>query len=249
MELGVRGHVAIVTGGGRGIGEGIAMALGGEGCRVVVWDRDAEPANKVAANIRAKGGEAIAVVGDVSNSASVAEVSQTLIDKYGEVQILVNNAGFSRIAPISEMTDKQWNDVIDTCLTGTFFCSRAFVPVMRKRQYGRIINISSRAARGDVNKVSYSAAKAGLIGFTKALAMELGADQITVNAIAPGSVPTERVRSMPGYAGDAARASDSLVQRVGTTWDIARGVLFLASPDAGFITGEVMMIAGGRGGL
>ena len=225
------------------------MGLAGEGCKVVVWDRDQEPAEKVATSIRSQGGEAIAITGDVSDSASVASNASRVLDQFGQVQILVNNAGFSRIAPIAEMTDAQWGDVIDTCLTGTFYCSRAFVPVMRRQQYGRIINISSRAARGDVNKVSYSAAKAGLIGFTKALAMELGPDKITVNAIAPGSVPTERVRKNPNYAGDSARAKDSLVQRVGTTWDMARGVLFLASPDAGFVTGDVMMIAGGRGGL
>lgn len=249
MDLKIRGHVSVVTGGGRGIGRGIARALAAEGCKVVVLDRDAGPAEAVAAEIGKAGGEAIAMIGDVGDSASVARFTQSIVDKFGTIQILVNNAGFSRDVAITEMSDRDWHDVINVCLTGAFYCSRAVVPVMMKQKYGRIINIGSRSWMGNLKKVNYSSAKAGVIGLTKALAMEMGPHNITVNAIAPGTVETERFKSTPNYAQAIQRARASvLVGRVGEPEDMARGVLFLASPDASYITGEIMHITGGRYG-
>ncbi len=249
MDLKIRGHVAIVTGAGRGIGRGIALALGAEGCKVVVLDRDGDPANEVAERIRAAGGEAFAIIGDVGDSASVASFTKAALEQFGTIHILVNNAGFSRDAAITEMSDSQWQDVINVCLTGVFYCSRAVAPAMLKQRYGRIINIASRSYMGNLKKVNYSAAKAGVIGFTKALAIEMGPHNITVNAIAAGTVDTERFKSTPSYAQAIARAKASiLVGRVGEPEDMARGVLFLASPDAGYVTGDVMHITGGRFG-
>jgi len=249
MDLKIRGHVAIVTGAGRGIGRGIALALAAEGCKVVVLDRDGEPANEVAARIRTAGGEALALTGDVGDPASVAAFTKATLEKFGAVHILVNNAGFSRDAAITDMTDSQWQEVINVCLTGVFYCSRAVVPAMLKQGYGRIVNIASRSYLGNHKKCNYSAAKAGVIGFTKALAIELGPHNITVNAIAAGTVETERYKSTPNYAQAIVRAKASiLVGRIGMPEDMARGVVYLASPDASFITGDVMHITGGRFG-
>lgn len=249
MDLKIKGHVAIVTGAGRGIGRGIARALGAEGCKVVVLDRDAGPANAVADEIRAAGGEAVAMTGDVGDSKSVAAFTQAVVDKFGAIHILVNNAGFSRDAPITEMTDQQWQEIINVCLSGVFYCSRAVVPTMMKQKYGRIINIGSRSWMGNLKKANYSAAKAGVIGLSKALSLELGPHGITVNVIAPGTVETERYKQTPNYAQAVERAkAGAVVGRLGEPEDTARGVLFYAAADADYITGDVMYMTGGRFG-
>lgn len=249
MDLKIKGHVAIVTGGGRGIGRGIAHALGGEGCRVVVLDRDAGPAEAVAGEIEAAGGEAVAMTADVAAPASVAAVTRAISDRFGAIHILVNNAGFSRDAPITEMTDQQWQEIIGVCLSGPFYCSRAVIPQMIRQKYGRIINIGSRSWMGNLKKANYSAAKAGVIGLSKTLAMELGPHGITVNVIAPGTVETERYKGTPNYAAQVVRARAAVtVGRLGEPEDIGRGVLFYAAADAGYITGDVMHMTGGRFG-
>jgi len=170
-----------------------------------------------------------------------------VLARWGSIEVLINNAGFSRDAPIAAMTDEQWQAVMGVCLTGPFICTRAVVPSMAARGYGRIITMSSRVHWGDVNKCNYAAAKAGVIGFTAGLALELAGDGITVNAIAPGFCPTDRALTLPYYE-DIKRRALALtpVQRVGTADDIAEGALYLASPKAGFITGEVLHITGGR---
>jgi 3-oxoacyl-[acyl-carrier protein] reductase len=249
MDLKIRGHVAMVTGGGRGIGRGIAHALGAEGCKVVVLDRDVGPAESVAAEIRAAGGEAAALSGDVADPASVSAFTEAALERFGTVHILINNAGFSRDAPITEMTDGQWQEIIGVCLTGPFNCSRAVAPAMIRQKYGRIINIGSRSWMGNEKKANYSAAKAGVIGLSKALAIELGPHGITVNVIAPGTVETERYKGTPNYATQIVRARAAVtVGRLGEPEDIARGVLFYAAKDADYITGDVMHMTGGRFG-
>ena len=249
MDLKIKGQIALVTGAGRGIGRGIAHALGREGCKVVVLDRDMAPAESVANEIRAEGGDAVAMTGDVGDSKAVNAFTARIVEQFGAIHILVNNAGFSRDAPITEMTDEIWHAVINTCLTGVFYCSRAVIPTMMKQKYGRIIKIGSRSWMGNLKKANYSSAKAGVIGLTKALAMELGPHGITVNVIAPGSVDTERFQATPNYAQAIERAKASVVVgRIGTSEDMARGVLFYAAADANFITGDIMHITGGRFG-
>ena len=246
MDLEIRGHVALVTGGGRGLGAEMCMALAEEGCKVAVWDRD-DAAEAVADQIRAAGGEAIALVGDVTNPETVRAVVADVLERLGAIEILVNCAGFSRDGPITEMTDEQWHAVIDVNLNAPFYVTRAVVPTMLANQYGRIVNISSRARNGDQFKSNYSAAKMGVVGLTMALALELGKSGITVNAIAPGFCETERTRNLPYYKDLKVRALEKTpMDRLGTERDIADGLLYLVGKRSGFITGEVLEIAGGR---
>ena len=246
LDIEIKGHVAVVTGGGRGLGAEICTALAAESCKVVVWDRDAA-ADEIAMRIRERGGDAIAITADVTDPAAVRAVIADVLDQLGSIEILVNCAGFSRDAPIAEMTDQQWRDVIDVNLNGPFYVTRAVVPTMIANHYGRIINISSRARNGDNFKSNYSAAKMGVVGFTMALAIELGKQGITVNAVAPGFCETERTRGLPYYKELKARALEKTPsERLGTERDIADGVLYLASRRSGYITGEVLDIAGGR---
>jgi len=247
MELGIAGHVALVTGAAHGLGAAIASALAKEGCRVGVWDRDGDGANRLVERIKAAGGDACALVGSVDNPDEVRELTQAAAARLGDIQILVNNAGYSADSPIEKMSDAAWHDIIGVCLTGAFYCTRAVVPAMIARKYGRIINISSRAHLGEFNKVNYCAAKAGLIGMTRALSLDLGPHGITVNAIAPGLVRTERVQNLPHYAEINTRSqARQPIKREGLPTDVADGVLYLASAGAGFVTGEVLHITGGR---
>ena len=246
MDLEIAGHVALVTGGGRGLGAEIAMALGQEGCKVAVWDRDAA-ADEVAARIRERGGEAFALQGDVTDPAKVRDVVAGVLKSHGSIEILVNCAGFSRDGPIAEMTDEQWHAVIDVNLNAPFYVTRAVVPTMIAQHYGRIVNISSRARNGDNFKSNYAAAKMGVVGFTMSLAIELGKQGITANAIAPGFCETERTRGLPHYRDLKARALEKTpTDRLGSERDIADGLLYLVGKRSGYITGEVLEIAGGR---
>lgn len=246
MNLEIQDHVAVVTGGGRGLGEAMCYALSEEGCNIVVWDRD-DAADKVAATIREKGGEAIGISADVTDPNQVKESVKRALDHYGSIEILVNCAGFSRDAPIDEMSRQEWLDVIDVNLNAPFYVTRAVVPTMKRNHYGRIINVSSRARTGDINKSNYSAAKAGIVGFTMALALELGKDGITANAIAPGFCETERTRGLPYYKDLKERALRlTPTDRLGLERDIADGLLYLVGKRSGYISGEVLQIAGGR---
>lgn len=246
MNLEIQGHIALVTGGGRGLGAEMCLALGEEGCKVAVWDRD-EAAEEIAEKIRAAGGEAIALVGDVTDPGTVRAVVADVLERLSSIEILVNCAGFSRDGPITEMTDEQWHAVIDVNLNAPFYVTRAVVPTMIRNKYGRIVNISSRARNGDQFKSNYSAAKMGVVGLTMALALELGKSGVTVNAIAPGFCETERTRNLPYYKELKVRALEKTpMDRLGTERDIADGLLYLVGKRSGFITGEVLEIAGGR---
>jgi 3-oxoacyl-[acyl-carrier protein] reductase len=247
MKLDLAGKVAVVTGGGRGIGRAICEALAGEGCPVAVCDRDEDAARDVAQAIVAQRGHAAALKVDVSDRSSVQLAATDVQRLLGTACILVNNAGFSLDGPLLEMTDEQWDAVVDVNLKGSWLCAQTFVPAMRAAGWGRIINISSRAHLGENRKSNYCAAKAGVIGLTRALSIELGDDNITVNAVAPGLIRTERVRSLRHFEDIDRRARESTpIKRPGTPEDVAAAVVYLASEAAAFVSGEVLHVTGGR---
>jgi 3-oxoacyl-[acyl-carrier protein] reductase len=246
MDIGIKGHVAVVTGGGRGIGAATARLLAAEGARLVVWDRDCEPAEAVAREIVAAGGEAMAITGSVSVTAEVEAVKAAVLARFGTAHILVNNAGFAHIGPALETTDQQWSDVVDVHMAGAFHCVRALAPAMVAQGYGRIVNISSLSVMGADRMAAYAAAKAGLLGLTRALMVELGPHSITVNAILPGYIRTERVKRSPAFPvlDERSRRAQTLPAE-GQPEDVANAVLFYASARSGFVTGDFMNVNGG----
>jgi 3-oxoacyl-[acyl-carrier protein] reductase len=225
----------------------MCLALGREGARVIVWDLDIASASSVADRIWAQGGAAHPWAGDVTDGDTVRRIAGEILGRWPQVHGLVNCAGFSRDAPLPAMTDEQWDAVIAVCLTAPFKVTRAFVPSMIEHHYGRIVNISSRARYGDDNKSNYSAAKAGIVGLTAAWAIELGGHGITANAIAPGFCETERTRGLPYYPELRQKAMErTFTDHLGTPDDIATATCYLLSPAAGYVSGEVVTIAGGR---
>ncbi|KRB93489.1 beta-ketoacyl-ACP reductase [Noviherbaspirillum sp. Root189] len=247
MDLQLTGKVAVITGSGRGIGYASALALAQEGARIVITDIDAESAAQAVANLRAAGHEAIGAVLDVCNNEQVQEMAGQAMREFGSIDILVNNAGFTRDKYLLKMPVEDWDSVVDTILKGAYYCTKAVLPSMMEKRWGRVINIASRAHWGNPGQTNYSAAKAGLIGFTRSLALEQGKFNITSNAIAPGLIETPLVRGLSTY--DMLRTNALArqpVQRMGAVEDVANAVTFLASDRASFITGEVLHVTGGR---
>jgi 3-oxoacyl-[acyl-carrier protein] reductase len=236
-----------VTGGGRGIGAQTALALAAEGVRVVVSDIDEAAAQQVADEVVAQGGGAIAVRCDVCNASDVGRVAAAAEDAFGGVDILVNNAGFNKDRYLTKMSESEWDSVVDVVLKGAFHCSRSVLPGMMARKWGRIVNISSRSVFGNPGQTNYSAAKLGLIGFTRALSLEQAKFGITVNAVAPGFVETELMRTNPTYESlrESATAKNP-VGFLGMPDDIASAVAFMASERARYITGVTLYVTGGR---
>lgn len=247
MKLGLENKVAVVTGSGRGIGAATARALAEEGARVVVTDIDPNTTAATVGALEEEGFEVHGVVADVTSAADVQRLVAETVARFGGLHVLVNNAGFPKDSYLTKMPEADWDLVTGVVLKGAFLCSKAAVPHMMAQKWGRIVNISSRAHLGNPGQANYSAAKAGLVGFTKALSYEEGKFNITVNAIAPGFVETELMRSLPSY--DAIRdkwLKATPLPRLGVPRDIADAVLFLASERAGFITGELLHVTGGR---
>ncbi len=238
--------VAVVTGSSRGIGRAIALRLAAEGAKVVVNYRGNEAAaNEVVAQIKAGGGEAIAVQADVSDVAQAEALIEAARKAFGRVDILVNNAGTTRDTLIMRMSEEDWDVVLDTNLKGAFNCIKAATRSMMRQRYGRIVNITSVSGlAGNPGQANYASAKAGLIGLTKTVAKELGSRNITCNAVAPGYVPTDLTASLPPELVQQAVERTPL-GRTGTPEDIAAAVAFLASDEAGFITGQVLAVDGG----
>ncbi|MEO8249535.1 MAG: 3-oxoacyl-ACP reductase FabG [Burkholderiales bacterium] len=247
MDLRLNGRVAIVTGSGRGIGRAAVTAFALEGVKVVVTDIDSAAVEETCAALRQNGHEVLGVTTDVCNPEQVQNLVDQTVKTFGKVDILVNNAGFTRDKYLAKMPMSDWDAVIDTVLKGAFLCTKAAVPSMMAQKWGRVINISSRAHHGNPGQTNYSAAKAGLIGFSRALALEQGKFNITSNAIAPGFIETELVKALPTYERikEAALARNS-VPYVGTPEDVASAILFLASEHARYISGETLHVSGGR---
>ena len=237
--------VAIVTGASRGIGRSVALALAAEGAQVVVnYARSSAAADEVVAQIGGEGGSAIALQADVSDADQVETLIKTTMDKWGRVDVLVNNAGITRDTLLLRMKPEDWQAVINLNLTGVFFCTRAVSKIMLKQRAGRIINIASVAGlMGNPGQANYSAAKAGVIGFTKTVAKELASRGITVNAVAPGFIKTD-------MTDDLSNTEDILkfipLGRYGQPDEVAGLIRFLAAdPAAAYITGQVLTIDGG----
>lgn len=240
-------QVAVVTGAGRGIGQAIALQLAAAGADIAGVDLQPESCAETVAKVQALGRRAWAFGANVADAASVTAAAEQILAAAGKVDILVNNAGFTRDKYLTKMPVEDWDAVVDTILKGAYLCTKAVLPSMIEQRWGRIINISSRAHLGNPGQTNYSAAKAGLIGFTRALAMEQGKFSITANAIAPGFIETELVKSLPTYEKlrEAALARNP-VPRLGRPDDIANAILFLASDCAGYITGDTLHVTGGR---
>jgi len=244
MEL--EGQAALVTGASRGIGRAVALALAEGGASVaVVYRQQKVAADAVVAEIAARGGKAFAWQGDVANPDDCARMVAETVARFGRLDILVNNAGIALEKLLLDTTVEEWDRLMAVHLRGMYACTRAALPGMIQRRYGRIINISSIwGISGAAGEVAYSAVKAGQIGFTKALAQEVGGLGITVNAVAPGAVATEMNGSLKGPELDDWLARTP-VGRLGTPEEIAAVVRFLAGPGAGFITGQVWSPNGG----
>ncbi len=248
----LEGKKALVTGGSRGIGRAISLTFAREGADVAVnFHRSQEKALEVAQEIRSMGRDAIEVRADVSVKSDVLEMVDQVIKNFGNIDILVNNAGIGKRAPILEMTEEEWDTVIDVNLKGVFLCTQAVAREMMRRGGGRIINIASLAAVGAVgNSAQYAAAKAGILQFTKCAAYELGEHKIHVNSICPGLIETDMLysgrRSKEEIEKNIARCKFSILGRLGKPQDIANMALFLASEEAEFITARNFIVDGGR---
>ncbi len=238
-------RVAIVTGGGRGIGQAICQRFARAGATVIVSDRDASGAQGTAAAIAADDGRATVSLADVTSPDDVQRLIASTLEIHGRVDILVNNAGITRDGLIMRMSETDWDTVLDTNLKGAFNCIKAVIRTMMKQRYGRIVNISSIAGlTGNPGQANYSASKAGLIGLTKAVAKEVGSRNITCNAVAPGFIETDLTMVLPEELRQQFTNMTPL-GRPGRTEDIAHAVAFLASDQASFITGHVLSVDGG----
>jgi 3-oxoacyl-[acyl-carrier protein] reductase len=239
----LQNKVAVITGGAQGIGRAIALNMGREGARVVVADLQGEKLKGVAGELRELGVEALGAEVNVANETSVKQMAEQAFGRFGRVDILVNGAGVYLKAPVVRKSEEDWDNTINVNLGGNFLCVRAFVPAMRRQRSGRIISIASSIAHTGAREFAdYAASKAGIIGFVKALARELGNDGITVNAICPGSANTDMPRRHRSEEEVMARLRATPLGHVLEPEDIAGPILFLASDAAAYITGQAYNI-------
>lgn len=241
----LKDKVALVTGGGSGIGEATAKLFAQEGARVALVDINAEGVERVAKAIIAEGGQALAIKADVAQRNEVEDAVAKVLNRFGQVDILINNAGIFRDAMSWKMDDRQWDQVISVCLKGTFICSQIVIPHMRLHNYGKIVNTASIAALGNPGQANYSAAKGGIISLTKTLALELARSNINVNCVAPGSIDTPIIKDMPQDILQRVVEDKVPFRRMGTPAEVAKLHLFLASEDSSYITGQIIFIDGG----
>jgi 3-oxoacyl-[acyl-carrier protein] reductase len=243
-----QGRVAIITGAGGDLGRGMALRLAEEGVRVMVNDKNLEKAQETVRLVVERGGQAMAHGADVTKATEVQEMIDQVIKEWGHLDILVNNAGDIRDALLQKMTDEDWDFVVDLSLKGSFICARAVAPLMIERRYGKIVNISSLAYKGNIGQTNYVSAKAGVVGLTHALGLELARYGINVNCIAPGLIDTPKSRTLDE------KTRERLIQktpmrRMGEIIDIANAVLFLVSDESKYITRQVINVSGGMEGF
>ncbi len=244
--MSINGKTALITGGSRGIGRAIALRLAKEGVRIAVnYKTNEEAAQWVVNAVEEMGGEAIAVGGDVSQSAEVEDMVKRVLDSWGSVDILVNNAGIIHDSLLLRMAEEVWDDVINTNLKGTYNCTKAVLRFMVRQRWGRIINVVSVVGlEGNPGQSNYAASKAGVIAFSRSIAKEVASRNITVNAVAPGYISTEIVADLSPEFKELI-LSRIPQNRFGTVDDVANMVGYLASGEAGYITGEVIRVDGG----
>lgn len=252
MELSLKadlsGQVAIVTGASQGLGKSVAIGLAINGATVACIARNAEKLASTVADIEAAGGKAIAVPCDVTDREATAAAIKKVAEDHGRLDILVNNAGITRDKLMRGMSDDEWDSVIATNLTSCFVCCRAAAGIMRKKKYGRIINMASISGlMGNPGQANYSASKAGMIGMTRTMSKELVSRGVTVNAVAPGFIASEMTEAIPAAILEEVKKSIP-AKRVGQPEDVAAAVLFLASADASYISGQTLVIDGGMTG-
>jgi 3-oxoacyl-[acyl-carrier protein] reductase len=241
----LNGRIAIVTGSGQGIGKRIALELAQRGAKVVTNDITGCCADDTLAEIRALGGDGLAITADVSNAEQVENLVKTVLDTFGQVDILVNNAGTTRDNLIVRMPEDEWDFIQRVNLKSAWLCSKAVTRAMMRKKYGRIVNMSSASGlMGQMGQTNYSASKAGMIGLTKALAREVASRGITVNAVAPGFIKTALTEKMPPEILEELSKYIPMGHS-GTVDDVAYAVAFLVSSEAGYITGQVLSVDGG----
>lgn len=245
LKTDLSGQVAVVTGASQGLGKAVAVALGSCGATVVCLARNAEKLAITVADIEAAGGKGQAVPCDITDRSAAAAAIETAAKEHGQLHILVNNAGITRDKLARGMSDEEWDDVISTNLTSCFVCSRAAAGVMRKKKYGRIINMASISGMiGNPGQANYSASKAGMIGLTRTMSKELVSRGVTVNAIAPGFIESDMTAELSEVILQEAK-NRIPAKRLGRPEDVAAAVVFLASADAGYISGQTIVVDGG----
>lgn len=244
----LQGKHAIITGAGRGLGRGIALKLAAEGARVVAADVNDSAARETAALIQGQGGEALAVAADVTSRASVSGMMRAARERFGPVDVLVNNAGWDKVEPFVKSNEETWERVLAVNLKGPLYCCHEVLPEMLERGYGKIVNIGSDAGRvGSSGEAVYSAAKGGVIAFTKTLARETARRGINVNCVCPGPSDTPLFHEIRGYQKGLMEALEKAIpmHRLGRPEDVANAVAFLASDEAAYITGQTLSVSGG----
>ncbi|HZJ84972.1 MAG TPA: SDR family NAD(P)-dependent oxidoreductase [Syntrophomonadaceae bacterium] len=240
----LKDKIALVTGAGKGIGAAIAKMFAAEGAKVIVFDMDEVNVELVVKEIEDNGGEALGFKVDVTDRATVIEVIKKVLAKFETIDVLVNNAGIARDAMFHKMSEEQWDQVMDVNMKGVFNVTREIVPIMREKQSGSIISISSASRFGNAGQSNYAASKEAIVGFTRAMAWELGPKKVTINAVAPGTIVTDMYLETPENMRGLMNAITPM-GRPGTPEEVAYLCLFLASDEASYITGQVIHCDGG----